>query len=150
MRQMRASDFQGKTVLRLLQRLRRKGKTGRTHTTPVENVYAHGVPDHRKAEAKELVSKLLRAGILAQKVSQGRQHVWITQRGLETRRWLEAEAAPASLERPTRRERLCRAVCSAAKTACSREPIPADAPQRKVSRAQTSRRSAGARTARRG
>jgi hypothetical protein len=39
-------------IVRLLRPLRQKGKLGREHTTPLEHVFGHGVPDHLKAEAK--------------------------------------------------------------------------------------------------
>jgi hypothetical protein len=69
-------------LVRLLRPLRRKGKVGREHTTPIEHLYGHGVPDHQKARAKELAEALLTRGCLAEKVSQGRRHVWLTTEGL--------------------------------------------------------------------
>jgi hypothetical protein len=77
-------------VVRLLRPLREKGKVGPHHTTPAETVWGHGVPDHRKAEAKELVEALLREGCLAEKESQGRRHVWLTGEGRARLRRLEA------------------------------------------------------------
>jgi len=35
-------------LVQCLRPLREKGKVGRTHTTPIEHVYGHGVPDHQK------------------------------------------------------------------------------------------------------
>jgi hypothetical protein len=76
-------------IVRLLRPLRQKGKLGRLHTTPFEHVYGHGVPDHLKAEAKARAEELVVEGCLAEKVSQGRRHVWLTEHGL--RRLGEAE-----------------------------------------------------------
>jgi hypothetical protein len=69
-------------VVQVLRPLRTKGKVGRNHTTPIENTYGHGVPAHQKDEARELVEELLRTGALEEKVSQGRRHVWLTNKGL--------------------------------------------------------------------
>jgi hypothetical protein len=69
-------------LVRLLRPLRQKGKLGREHTTPIEHLYGHGVPDHQKAQARDLVEMLLTRGCLAEKVSQGRRHVWLTTTGL--------------------------------------------------------------------
>ena len=69
-------------LIRLLRPMRQKGKLGREHTTPIEHLYAHGIPDHEKDQAKELIEVLLVEGCLAEKVSQGRQHVWLTAMGL--------------------------------------------------------------------
>jgi hypothetical protein len=69
-------------LVRLLRPLRQKGKVGREHTTPIEHLYGHGVPDHQKARAKELAEALLTRGCLAEEVSQGRRHVWLTTEGL--------------------------------------------------------------------
>jgi hypothetical protein len=85
-------DLAGDELLvRLLRPLREKGKTGRDHTTSAEHVWGHGLPDHQKAEAKRLVEALLAEGCLAEKVSQSRQHLWLTVAGLE--RLARAEAA---------------------------------------------------------
>jgi hypothetical protein len=90
-------------VVRLLRPLREKGKVGREHTTAIENVYGHGLPDHLKADAKRRVEELLAEGCLAEKVSQGRRHVWLTPAGQA--RLLRAETAtPRTHSRdPTRR-----------------------------------------------
>jgi hypothetical protein len=69
-------------LVRLLRPLRRKGKLGREHTTPIEHLWGHGIPDHQKAQAKELVEVLLAEGCLAEKVSQGRRPAWLTTTGL--------------------------------------------------------------------
>jgi hypothetical protein len=76
-------------IVRLLRPLRQKGKLGREHTTPFESLFGHGMPDHLKAEAKALAHRLLVEQCLAQKVSQGRRHVWLT--GVGLRRLEEAE-----------------------------------------------------------
>ena len=77
-------DLEGDELLvRLLRPLREKGKVGRDHTTSVEHVWGHGLPDHQKAEAKRLVEALLAEGCLDEKVSQGRRHLWLTVAGLE-------------------------------------------------------------------
>lgn len=68
-------------LIRCLRPLREKGKVGRTHTTPIENVWGHGVQGHQKAQARRLVERLLASGELAEKKSQGRRHVWLTKRG---------------------------------------------------------------------
>lgn len=78
-------------LIRLLRPLREKGKLGRNKTSAFELVYGHGVPDHQKAEARAFAERLLREACLAEKVSQGRRHVWLTGRGLHRLR--EAEAA---------------------------------------------------------
>jgi len=69
-------------TIKLLQRLYKNGKTGRNHTTPLENLYGHGIPDHQKQIAKDLIDNLLSCGMLSEKQSQGRRHIWITQHGL--------------------------------------------------------------------
>lgn len=66
---------------RILCPLLRKGKVGRTHTTPIENLYGRGVPDDQKSRAKARVEELLRSGLLAEKVSQGRRHFYLTKEG---------------------------------------------------------------------
>ena len=76
-------------IVRLLRPLRQKGKLGRLHTTPFEHVCGHGFPDHLKAEAKARAEHLVVEGCLAEKVSQSRRHVWLTEQGL--RRLAEAE-----------------------------------------------------------
>jgi len=86
---------QAALLVRLLRPLREKGKVGPTHTTPIENVWGRGVPDHQKAEAKELADRLLREGALDQKVSQGRRHVWLTVEGQHRLSLAEAEAETA-------------------------------------------------------
>jgi hypothetical protein len=68
-------------IVRLLRPLREKGKVGRKRTTPIEHLHGHGVPDHQKDAAKELAEGLLQEGCLAEKVSQGRRHVWLTAEG---------------------------------------------------------------------
>ena len=82
-------------IVRMLRPLAAKGKRGRTHTTPVENVYGRGVPDHQKGEALLLVETLVRNGFLGKKISQGRTHVWITQEGLGRLAQAEESEAPA-------------------------------------------------------
>ena len=66
---------------RLLVPMLRKGKVGRQHTTPVENVYGHGVPGHQQGEAKARVDTMIAEGLLEEKSSQGRRHVWLTNAG---------------------------------------------------------------------
>lgn len=66
---------------RLLPPLLRKGKTSRDRTTPTDNAFGHGVPDHQAGAAKGRVDQLIRDGLIATKVSQGRQHVWLTPAG---------------------------------------------------------------------
>jgi hypothetical protein len=66
---------------RLLVPMLRKGKVGRQHTTPVENVYGHGVPGHQVGEAKARVDSMIAEGLLEEKSSQGRRHVWLTNAG---------------------------------------------------------------------
>jgi hypothetical protein len=63
-------------IVRLLRPLRQKGKLGREHTTPLEHVFGHGMPDHLKAEAKARAQQLLVEQCLAEKMSQGRRHVY--------------------------------------------------------------------------
>ena len=93
-------DLEGDELLvRLLRPLREKGKVGRDHTTSVEHVWGHGLPDHQKAEAKRLVEALLTAGCLDEKVSQGRRHLWLTNSGLE--RLSRAEAVAAASGAPS-------------------------------------------------
>jgi hypothetical protein len=81
-------------IVRMLRPLRQKGKLGRLHTTPIEHVCGHGVPDHLKAEVKAQAEQLLAEGSLSEKVSQGRRHVWLTEQGLC--RLAEAERETAS------------------------------------------------------
>lgn len=69
-------------VVQCLRPLREKGKVGRTHTTPIEHVYGHGVPDHQKDEAREQVERFVLDGTLCEKQSQGRRHVWLSREGL--------------------------------------------------------------------
>ncbi len=69
-------------LLQCLRPLREKGKVGRTHTTPIEHVYGHGVPDHQKDEARSLVERFVADGTLCEKQSQGRRHVWLSREGL--------------------------------------------------------------------
>jgi hypothetical protein len=69
-------------VVQCLRPLREKGKVGRTHTTPIEHVYGHGVPDHQKDEAREQVERFVMDGTLCEKQSQGRRHVWLSREGL--------------------------------------------------------------------
>jgi hypothetical protein len=69
-------------VVQLLGPLRRKGKVGKTHTTEFTNVWGHGVPPHQKDEARELAEQMIRDGLLEEKPSAGRRHVWMTERGL--------------------------------------------------------------------
>ncbi|HEY0136164.1 MAG TPA: hypothetical protein VGB85_18895 [Nannocystis sp.] len=93
-------DLEGDELLvRLLRPLREKGKVGRDHTTSVEHVWGHGLPDHQKAEAKRLVEALLTEGCLDEKVSQGRRQLWLTNSGLE--RLSRAEAVAAASGAPS-------------------------------------------------
>ena len=80
-------------LVRLLRPLREKGKLGRNRTTAIDLVHGHGVPDHQKAVAKVLAEELLREGALDEKVSGGRRHVWLTDKGLRRLAQAEAEAA---------------------------------------------------------
>jgi|GEM_PF-5197814 len=68
-------------LIRILRPLYEKGKNGRNHTTPIESLFCHGIPDHQKEEAKALVQKWLTEGVLAEKQSKGHQHVWLTAEG---------------------------------------------------------------------
>src|SRR4051794_21243788 len=90
-------------VVRLLRPLREKGKVGREHTTPIEHVYGHGIPDHLKADAKRAVEELLVDGCLAEKVSQGRRHVWLTAEGQARLRRAEAATPCTNPKSPIRR-----------------------------------------------
>ena len=90
-------------VVRLLRPLREKGKVGRGHTTAIEHVYGHGIPDHLKADAKRTVEELLADGCLAEKVSQGRRHVWLTAEGQARLRRAEAATPCTSSKSPTGR-----------------------------------------------
>jgi hypothetical protein len=83
-------------IVRLLRPLREKGKIGRNRTTPVEHLHSHGVPDHQKDAAKGLAERLLKEGCLAEKVSQGRRHVWLTAEGLARLRQAERASAEDS------------------------------------------------------
>lgn len=69
-------------IVQCLRPLREKGKVGRMHTTPIEHVWGHGVPDHQKDEARALVERFVADDILEEKQSQGRRHVWLTREGL--------------------------------------------------------------------
>jgi hypothetical protein len=69
-------------IVQLLAPLRRKGKVSRGYTTEFTNVWGHGVPLHQKHEARELAERMIRDGLLEEKPSVGRQHVWLTARGL--------------------------------------------------------------------
>jgi hypothetical protein len=80
-------------VVRLLRPLREKGKIGRKRTTPIEHLHGHGIPDHQKDAAKEMAERLLKEGCLAEKVSQGRRHVWLTAEGQARLRQAEGAAA---------------------------------------------------------
>lgn len=75
--------------LRLLRPLVVKGKVARNRTTASENVWGHGVPDHQKERARAIFDGFLRAGLLQEKASQGRQHVWVTAKGRARLRDLE-------------------------------------------------------------
>jgi hypothetical protein len=83
-------------IVRLLRPLREKGKVGRKRTTPIEHLHGHGIPDHQKAEAKRSVEAMLTKGCLAEKVSQGRRHVWLTGEGLARLLRAEASATPGT------------------------------------------------------
>ena len=65
----------------ILAPLLRKGKVGRQHTTPIEHLYGHGVPGHQAGEAKARAEEMLAEGLLEEKTSQGRRHVWLTNAG---------------------------------------------------------------------
>jgi len=90
-------------IVRLLRPLREKGKVGREHTTATEHVYGHGIPDHLKADAKRTVEELLADGCLAEKVSQGRRHVWLTAEGQARLRRAEAATSCTNPKAPTGR-----------------------------------------------
>lgn len=79
-------------TIQLLRPMLTKGKLGPTHTTPIEHLYGHGIPDHQKSEAKELVGEFLREGLIDEKVSQGRRHVWLTNAGRAALARAEREA----------------------------------------------------------
>jgi hypothetical protein len=93
----------GTMIVRLLRPLREKGKVGREHTTAIEHVYGHGIPDHLKADAKRAVEELLADGCLAEKVSQGRRHVWLTAEGQARLHRAEAAAPCTNPKSPTGR-----------------------------------------------
>ena len=80
-------------VVRLLRPLRENGKVSRNRTTPIEHLHGHGVPDHQKDAAKKLAEALLQEGCLAEKVSQGRRHVWLTAAGQARLRQAEGASA---------------------------------------------------------
>lgn len=69
-------------IVQCLRPLREKGKVGRTHTTPIEHVWGHGIPDHQKDQARALVEHMVTTALLEEKQSQGRRHVWLTREGL--------------------------------------------------------------------
>jgi len=69
--------------VRILRPLRKKGKTGRNHTSPIETLYGHGIPDHQKHKAKSIIENWIEEGVLEEKPSQGRRHVWISSKGLK-------------------------------------------------------------------
>lgn len=83
-------------VVQCLRPLREKGKVGRTHTTPIEHVHGHGIPDHQKDEARALVERFVLDGVLLEKQSQGRRHVWLSKEGLALLR--QAEQAEERLD----------------------------------------------------
>jgi hypothetical protein len=89
--QARPTTDEPALMLRLLRPLRQKGKLGRNHTTEVDNVCTHGIDDHDKRRARDLVEAWLTAGVLAEKPSCGRRHVWLTMAGLALLERLEAE-----------------------------------------------------------
>jgi hypothetical protein len=91
-----AATWRGTSCWSAAPALREKGKVGRDHTTSVEHVWGHGLPDHQKAEAKRLVEALLAEGCLDEKVSQGRRHLWLTVAGLERLSRAEESAAAAA------------------------------------------------------
>jgi hypothetical protein len=88
---------------RLLRPLRETGQVGREHTTSIEHVYGHGVPDHLKADAKRAVGELLAEGCLAEKVSQGRRQVWLTAEGQAQLRRAEEAMSYANPKSPAGR-----------------------------------------------
>lgn len=88
----KAATDDGELMLRMLRPLRQKGKLGRNHTTEVDNVCTHGMDDHDKERARELVEVWLTEGVLAEKPSCGRRHVWLTLDGLALLERLEAGA----------------------------------------------------------
>lgn len=65
-------------IVQMLRPLRAKGKLGKNHTTEIGNVVAHGIPDHQKDEARALADALVKEGVLGEKPSNGRRHVWLT------------------------------------------------------------------------
>jgi hypothetical protein len=65
--------------------------------------YGRGIPDHLKADAKRTVEELLAEGCLAEKVSQGRRHVWLTAEGQERLRCAEAATPCTNSESTTGR-----------------------------------------------
>jgi len=77
----RPSIDESELIVRLLRPLRQKGRLGRLHTTPFEHVCGHGVPDHLKAKAKAQAEQHIAEGCLAEKVSQSRRHVGLTEQG---------------------------------------------------------------------
>jgi len=107
--------------LRLLRPLREKGKVGREHTTAIEHVYAHGIPDHLKAVAKDMLDELLAEGCLAEKVGRSRRHVWLTATGQARLLRAEASARGRALSADTRvgKNDHNRVRTNAARSACS-------------------------------
>jgi len=81
----------GEIDARILLPLLRKGKVGRTRTTPIENAWGRGIPDDQKAEAKERVEELLREDVLREKPSQGRRHVYLSPKGRERAKAIREE-----------------------------------------------------------
>ncbi|MAF27287.1 MAG: hypothetical protein QF819_02295 [Gemmatimonadota bacterium] len=67
---------------RILKGLWVKKKVAKNRTTAIENSWGRSVPSHQKGQAQQLVEEFLTAGLMGEKMSQGRRHVWITGEGV--------------------------------------------------------------------
>jgi len=68
-------------LVRMLRPMAAMGKFGPEHHTHVVHLYAKGIPDDQKGEARALVDELLRDGSLGEKQNVGQRHVWLTNKG---------------------------------------------------------------------
>ncbi len=68
-------------LVRMLRPMAAMGKFGPEHHTHIVHLYAKGIPDDQKGEARNLVEELLRDGTLGEKQNVGQRHVWLTNKG---------------------------------------------------------------------
>jgi hypothetical protein len=68
-------------LVRMLRPMAAMGKHGPEHHTNIVHLYAKGIPDDQKGEARALVEDLLRDGALGEKQNVGQRHVWLTNKG---------------------------------------------------------------------